>query len=193
MRLSKLATSLTNAAIYQVGWFACVLGAARGWGFEGALIALTLSAAHLALAERPLPELKLMLAAGAIGITLDSLNANLGVLIFDDLIAGVLAPIWIIALWVQFATLLHFCMHWLSRRYLLAALLGLIGGPLSFLAGERMGAATFGEPRILSIAILALAWSLALPALVLIADRLGRGGRYRLPLSGTGETAPVSN
>jgi hypothetical protein len=98
--------------------------------------------------------------------------------------SGTLAPLWIVALWVQFGTVLHFCMRWLSKRYLLASVLGLVGGPMSFLAGERLGAATFGEPRALSLAILALSWSIVLPALVAIADRLAneqdRAARYRI-------------
>jgi hypothetical protein len=94
--------------------------------------------------------------------------------------SGTLAPLWIVALWVQFGTVLHFCMRWLSKRYLLASVLGLVGGPMSFLAGERLGAATFGQPRALSLAILALSWSIVLPALVAIADRLDEAGRYRI-------------
>jgi hypothetical protein len=183
MTASKLSTNLINAAIYQVGWFACVLGAARGWGLQGALIAFGLSALHLTLAEKPLPEVKLLLAAGLIGVSVDSLHARFGILVFENHAASLLAPIWIIALWVQFGTVLHFCMRWLSGRYRLASLLGLIGGPLSFLGGERMGAAAFGEPRAVSITVLAMSWALALPALVWAADRLGGPGRYRLPLS----------
>jgi len=176
---SSLATSITNGVIYQLGWFACVLGAARGWGVEGASVALALTLLHLLLAESPEREIPLLVTAGMIGITVDSLHAGFGVLRFNGHEAGTLAPLWIIALWIQFGTVLHFCMNWLSRKYALASFLGLIGGPLSFLAGERMGAATFGDPRLLSLAILAASWSIALPTLVYVADRLGGPGSYR--------------
>lgn len=191
--MTRFSTSITNAVIYQLGWFACVVGAARGWGTEGAVIAFGLTAVHLLLAESPRREVPLLAAAGLIGITVDSLHAGFGVLEFSGHQAGTPAPLWIVALWVQFGTVLHFCMQWLSRRYLLASVLGLVGGPLSFLAGERMGAAAFSEPRSMSLAILAISWSLALPLLVFIADRLGGSGRYRLftlPTSGASVAPP---
>ncbi len=178
MKSAEALSSLTNAVLHQVGWFACVLGAAWGWGSAGAALALALTALHLSLARWPGREILLVAAAALVGLTVDSLHAGFGVLAFNGHEAGTLAPLWIVALWAQFATALHFCMRWLSQRYLLASVLGLIGGPMSFLAGERLGAATFGEPRTLSLAVLGLSWSIALPALVALADRLGEGGRY---------------
>ena len=58
----------------------------------------------------------------------------------------------------------------MSGRYWLAALLGFAGGPLSFGAGERMGAIEF--PSLAAYLALACAWSLAMPALVWLGDRL---------------------
>ncbi len=196
MSASTTWSSLTNAVIYQVGWFACVLGAAWGRGTAGAVVALILVGLHLTLAQRPALELPVLAAAGVIGIAADSLHAAFGVLEFSGHTGGSLAPLWIVALWIQFGTVLHFCMRWLSGSYLLASCLGLIGGPVSFLAGERLGAAAFGEPRMASLTILALTWSLALPSLVMIADRVSPGsGSYRFPagraFDGPAVSAPV--
>ncbi len=173
-------SSIANAVLYQVGWFTVVLGAASGRGSAGAAAALILIALHLALAERSGSEVRLLVAAAAIGLTVDSLHAAFGVLEFKGHMAGTPAPLWIVVLWMQFASALHFCLRWLSGRYLLASLLGLIGGPLSFLAGERLGAATFGEPRRLSVVVLALSWGIMMPALVALADRFAGPCRYRV-------------
>lgn len=182
MRSSDTLSSLTNAVLHQTGWFACVLGAAWGRGTAGAALALALTALHLVLAQRPGRELPVLAAAAVLGLTVDSLHAGFGVLAFNGHEPGTLAPLWIVALWVQFGTVLHFCMRWLSKRYLLASGLGLVGGPMSFLAGERLGAATFGEPRTVSLIVLGLTWSVALPLLVAIADRFApAAGRYRIP------------
>lgn len=179
-RADSTKSSIFNVVTYQAGWFACVLGAAGEWETVGASIAFALALAHVALAERPEREWPLMLAAVGIGAVVDTLHAGFGIIEFRGHEAGTLAPLWIIALWLQFGTVLHFCMRWLSGRYLLASVLGLVGGPMSFLGGERLGAATFGEPRVLSLAVLGLSWAVALPALVAIADRLGGVGRYRI-------------
>jgi len=63
---------------------------------------------------------------------------------------------------------------------------GLVGGPLAFFGGERLGAATLGEPMFLSLAAVAVSWSVALPLLVAVSDRLGESGRYRLWFSAGG-------
>lgn len=190
-RVSSTSSSILNAAANQAGWFACVLGAAGGWETAGATIAIALAFGHVALSERPDKEWPLLLAAAGIGIVVDTLHAGFGILYFRGHEAGTLAPLWIIALWIQFGTVLHFCMRWLSGRYALASVLGLIGGPMAFLGGERLGAATFGEPRVLSLAVVALSWAIALPTLVAIADRLGGVGRYRLTMRlARAETGP---
>lgn len=172
-------SSLSNVVVYQLGWFACVLGAAAGWGTSGAILAIALALVHLVLAERPEGEWPLMVAAVGIGAVADTLHAGFGILEFRGHEPGTIAPLWVLALWLQFGTVLHFSMRWLSRRYVLASVLGLVGGPMSFLAGERLGAATFGEPRMASLLVLGLTWSVALPLLVAIADRLNGAGGYR--------------
>ena len=162
--------TLINLALYQVGWFACVLGAANGRAWAGAGVALLLAAVHLTLVRDRARESRLLLAAAGLGLSLDSLQLNLGFFVYPSgtPVAG-LAPPWIIALWIQFATLLHFGLRWLSGRYALAAALGFLGGPLSFWGGERIGAIEFTS----SAGYLALAcvWALAMPALVWLGDR----------------------
>lgn len=173
-------SSLVNFVIYQLGWFACVLGAAAGWGNLGATCALALVLLHLVLATKPNQEWPLLLAALSLGLIVDSLHAEFGILDFNGQV-GALPPLWVLALWVQFGTALHFSLRWLSGRYLLAGLMGAVGGPMAFLGGERLGAAVFGEPRALSLAVLGFSWGIALPLLVYVADRLGGVGNYRLP------------
>ena len=168
--VSRGAATLLNLALYQVGWFACVLGAAWGHPWAGAGLALTLATVHLALVRDRRREARLMLAAGGLGLALDSLQLNLGLFSYPSgtPLAG-LAPPWIVVLWVQFATLLHFGLRWLSGRYALAAVLGLVGAPLSFWGGERMGAIEFASP--LAYLALGCVWALAMPALIWLGDR----------------------
>lgn len=162
---------LVNMALYQAGWFACVFGATAGREWLGAAVALALAVAHLGLTRDRGRELALMLAAAGIGLAVDSAQLALG--LFDypggTPIAG-LAPPWIVVLWLQFATLLHFGLRWLSRRYLLAGMLGLAGGPLSFFAGERAGAIEFAGPG--AYLALGLVWAAVMPLLVWLADGL---------------------
>jgi Protein of unknown function (DUF2878) len=59
----------------------------------------------------------------------------------------------------------------------LQALLGAICGPLSYVAGEALGAAQIAEPRLWSIGVIGMAWAMALPLMFVMADALARWPR----------------
>lgn len=163
---------ILNLALYEAGWFGCVLSAAAGRPWQAAGLALAAAAIHLALARDRQAELRLLLAVGLLGFVVDSVQLSLGVFRFasGQLVAG-LAPVWIIAMWLQFATTLQHCLDWLRGRYLLSAAAGLVGGPLAFWGGEKLGGVLFLSPRWRSYLILSLAWGLALPLLTGLAAR----------------------
>lgn len=163
-----------NFVAFQIGWFACVLGAAKGYAFEGALIALAIVAAHIAFAARPGREFALVAAAAATGAVADSLLAASGWLRYD---AGVLvqgtAPYWIVAMWALFAITLNVSMRALRNRLWLGALLGLFGGPAAYYAGANLGALTLVH-HLPALVALAAGWALATPMLLALALRLER-------------------
>ena len=132
---------IVNFAAFQIGWFACVLGAAHGWPWAGTAIAAAIVAAHVYRAARPAEELKLIGIALCLGAVWDSLLFTLGWLDFKTgvLIHGV-APHWILAMWALFAITLNVSLRWLQGRWLVAALLGAVAGPLAYWAGARLGA-----------------------------------------------------
>jgi hypothetical protein len=181
-----LATNLVNVALYQAGWFCCVLGGAWGYPLSGALAALALTGAHLLLAVEWKGEVRLMLTACLLGITVDSLQQAAGVFAFTrDPAWPLWLPPWVFVIWAQFATLFRYALRWLAGRYLLAALLGMTGGPVAYVAGIRLGAATFEAPPVVAVAVLAVVWSVVTPLLLWFSARGSAGpGRYRWPLRG---------
>ena len=71
-----------------------------------------------------------------------------------------------------FALTLNSSLAFLKRLPLLiAAAAGLVFGPLSYLAGAALGAASLHR-SLFELSVLALAWMLALPALVWMAQRI---------------------
>jgi hypothetical protein len=167
-----------NFIFYYAGWFACILGPAWNRPLGGAFIALGLVGCHLALARRRRDELELMLWAGGIGLVVDTLQIALGMLSFPvgSLVAW-LPPPWLIVLWVQFAATFHYSMRWLQGRPVLAALFGIIGGPLAFDAGRRLGVVEFHTAVWPTLLSLALVWGAVMPTFMWIAARQsGREG-----------------
>lgn len=177
------AGKILNLALYQLGWFCCVLGAAWGYPICGALVALALMGVHLLLAESRRAEWKLMACACLLGVVIDGSQQALGVLSFKtDPAWPFPLPFWVFVIWAQFATLFHYALDWLGGRYRLAAFFGLLGGPLAYWGGARLGAAQLSDNLFFSFTSLALVWALVTPLLFWLSSRFDDGeGRYRWP------------
>jgi len=165
-----------NFIAFQVAWFACVFGGANDQALVGTLVVGAVIALHLALAQRPLPEALLIAVAAVIGLIWDSWLVALGLISYPTgNIAPGLAPYWIVAMWALFATSLNLSMAWLKGRPWLAALFGAVGGPLAYLAGERLGGLQMPDP-VLALGAQALGWAVLLPILTRLATRLNGFG-----------------
>ena len=79
-----------------------------------------------------------------------------------------ICPPWMAALWFNFAMLVSISLSWLKGRYLLAAILGGLTGPIAYWGGEKLGAITIATPFEQGYVPLALIWALALPCLIYI-------------------------
>jgi hypothetical protein len=169
---------LINSAAFQVGWFACVLGAASGEPLMGLTMAVCVVLLHLASVPAPARELRLILLAIAMGVVFDSLLVTSGWLSYRNgmLVPGT-APYWILAMWAMFATTLNVSLAWLKSRPVLAAVMGGIFGPLSYLAGERLGGLVFID-RTASLVALGVGWAISMPLLVRAAERFNGMRRH---------------
>jgi hypothetical protein len=160
-----------NFFLFQIGWFACVLGGAHAQPWAGTAVAAAIVALHLARAANPAAELKLVLLAALLGGVWDSALVALGWIAYPSgtLIAGT-APYWIVAMWMLFATTLNVSLRWLKQHAFLAILFGAIGGPLAYYAGEMLGAVKFIDWQT-AIAAQGIGWGMLLPLLVMFSNR----------------------
>jgi Protein of unknown function (DUF2878) len=160
---------LTVAALH-VGWFACVLGAARGLPFTGPLVVLCIVAVQLFRQPRSARLLRTLIGAAALGVLFDGTLAMADVLQFPAHAAvGWPAPVWMIALWVNLGLALDDLL-WLRRHPVACAVGGAVSGALSYLAGARLGAVVLGPTESTALGLVALEWAVALPLLLRWAD-----------------------
>ncbi len=164
---------LLNFVLYQIGWFACVLGVAYAKSNWGIAVAVSLVGIHMFLTTDRASQAKLLVVAASVGFVVDSVLLGMGVFQFPNttLVDG-LPPLWMSVLWIQFATTFRYCLKWLSRRYIIGGVLGLAGAPVAFLGGERLGAVAFCSPRLTNLLILGLFWAIAIPLLIYLSDRI---------------------
>jgi len=162
---------LANFLLFQIGWFACALGGAQDRPWLGTGIALAIVAWHVGRARRPREELILVLISAGIGAAADSALVAIGWVVYASgtIVPGT-APVWLVAMWMLFATTLNVSLRWLRRYPLAAIALGAVGGPLAYWAGARLGAMEFVAP-VAATAALAIGWAVLTPLLVGLARR----------------------
>lgn len=159
---------------FDAAWFAAVAGGAGGWPWLGSLAAVAVAGCHLWLTRGALwPEVKLMLAIVLFGIVLEAGLMAAGVIRYAGAGPGqILPPVWIWALWLGFATLPNGSLGWLTGRWLTQALLGVVFGPLAYWTGAKMGAAELPDPSGSALVAIAVAWALAFPAIMMLAQSI---------------------
>lgn len=180
MRSILDSTVVINALLFQALWFACVVGGANLLMWPAIIAGAVMAIWQLHPKRRHHNDISVVLAALILGLLVDSSWTIFGLMEF----AGPrpmqpLAPGWILIMWMGFALTVNHSMAWLANHPVLPGLMGLIGGPLAYFAGLRLGAVQYLiDPWHLS-AILGIVWAIALTILVKI-GQLGKAESSKL-------------
>lgn len=163
-RWHGLGRGVANFVQLQVGWFACVLGAAAGLYWLGPAVVAVLVILCLRFSLDRRRDAELVLGLGLLGTVIDSTLSALGLLTFAGSFVAWLCPPWITALWFHFGTQRETLLRLAAERPGLVALVGAVGGPLAYRAGVELGAASFHATNPWqSWLALALVWGTILP------------------------------
>jgi hypothetical protein len=167
-----MAKSIKNLLLFKIGWLACVALAAAGDFVLATLSVITVVAVHLFMVPAVRKETALLIAAALIGLVWESLLVYAGLVSYPGSSGtGHFAPLWIVAMWVLFATTLNYGLSWIKRSWMIASVAGLVGGPLAFFSGASVGAVEFHE-TLTALAVIGAGWALLLPLLALVADTI---------------------
>lgn len=170
--MNTLRHQLINFVAFQLGWFACVLSAANNQPLLGIVCALLLLGLHFSLSSQLRRDLLLVSGIALIGSSWDSLLTWQQLMLFSSgQYHHNLAPAWISAMWLMFATTINVSLRWLYQRYWLAALLGAIAGPLAYNAGAALGAVSMPQP-VLALLVMSIGWALMMPLFIKLAERI---------------------
>ncbi|WP_339540032.1 DUF2878 domain-containing protein [Pseudomonas sp. RA_5y_Pfl1_P24] len=157
--------TLANAVLFQCGWFACVLGGDSLW----LLVGLAALGIHLLWISSWAQDGRLILGVTLLGTLVDTSLRTVGFFQFSE--PGPLIPLWLVMLWALLATTLRHCLAWSTQPRWLAALLGAVGGPMSYFAGSQLAGVSFGYALWPSLVGLALLWALLFTLLATAAKK----------------------
>ena len=162
---------VVNFILFQIGWFACVIGAAKQMPWIGVATVLAIVILHLTQAKQAKKELQLLIIALVIGGTFDQIMLNHQLITYQAHgWSSMLVPVWILALWAEFVTVLNVSLRWMKGRWLVAVLFGAIGGPLAYMGAEKLGAVTLNHLPI-SYVILSVGWACLTPLLLKLSKK----------------------
>ncbi|KHL53642.1 DUF2878 domain-containing protein [Xanthomonas cannabis] len=176
---------LGNYLGLQVLWLVAVSAAAHARVWPTLLVLALFAFYQLWPSRRAAGDVQLMVAGLSLGLLLDTTLAVGGWLRYAAPWPGsVLAPPWILALWLGFALTLNHSLRSVMQRTWLAVLLGAVFGPVSYwLAQRSWHAVELLPPQLHAALALSVGWGLACGVLSLYAQRLARP----LPQTMTGE------
>ena len=166
----KMINNIINFCLFQVGWFVCILGAAWNYTYIAIAISIGILFLHLYLTDKNANDIKLSAIAATFGFIFDGIMQFNNMIIYNN--PGVpypFTPIWIVILWILFAITLNHSLAWLKGRTSLAMLFGLMGGPLVYLAGEKLMAVTIVSPN--TLIVLAVGWAFITPLLISFGEK----------------------
>ncbi len=164
-------SKVINFVLFQAAWFGCVLSAAKGYWWMPPICAVFVCAVYLSMCEDMIANVRALAIIVVIGTVVDLVLWQTKVVDFAYPQANFISSAaWFASLWASFATTLRLSMSWLRSRYVVSAIFGAIGGPLAYLAGERLGALILPS-KTLSLIVLAGEWAVLTPIVMWIAFR----------------------
>lgn len=166
--IKKLFTILGWFGTYKLAWLGCVVGGGiHGYSIVGSIPMLIWVAAWIWYEKENWKSLlSTTVVAGLYGVFVDSLLVLTGVMIFaEHFNFGIPTPFWMVTLWLGFGALVEKSFNRLYNRWVLCALIGIIGGPMAYLGGVEMGAVSLGVSKELFIIWVGLEWLVAMPLL----------------------------
>ncbi len=165
--MTSTARNIINFLNLQVVWFAIILGVAYGIIWP-AIIAVAGSLIWQSLpANRNPLDMRAIMVCLLVGFVLDSLWASTGLVSYQmHWPLTSIAPFWIMMLWLAFALTLNHSFSWLHDHTWIAVLAGIVVWPLSYYAGQRLGAIELNQ-FWLTCSLLSASWVLLVVVLKL--------------------------
>jgi hypothetical protein len=159
----------------NIGWFACVLGAAWTSYWLSVLVVPILGAIHLVVIGRArlLPAILLVAASLVVGLILDTALIAAGA--FEPnrwFMPHPMTTIWLLMLWMNFSLALNESLQWFQQNLPIAGVLGSLFGPLAYFSASRLGAIEIMNPAYMRLLLICLSWSVAMPLMSLTARYL---------------------
>jgi hypothetical protein len=163
---------IINTLLFYGGWCWCLNDVARGTALYGLWSIVLIVIYQLYRSHTRKADCLFVLFVTMLGPLSDIIYVKLGLLSYHTPFHSILwlPPLWILMLWALVAVNIPL-FDWLYQKWVLAALLGAIGGPLSYLSAVRLGGVSFTGPLPLTFIVIGGIWAILLPLLIWLSEK----------------------
>lgn len=159
-------TLLANAVFFQINWFICIFLPMQVALVSTALLLLF----HFYSVSRQRREWLLIFAFSLLGYGCDSLLINLDLMSYSEAFSVSIneqeilqcAPLWLLFLWLSFASCLNHSLRYLQQRLWLASALVIVAIPFNYFIGANITESQFLAPVSFCLAVITAYWMLLL-------------------------------
>ncbi|MCK7458445.1 DUF2878 domain-containing protein [Idiomarina aminovorans] len=149
--MTSIQHKIVSFVLFNALWLSAVWGREHYIVLSGVLLVLQFFYS-IAVAK---VSWTLILRLFAVGLLLEAIVISLG---FIDFTGGYF-PLWLVMLWLGFSSMAPVALDWLAPKPVFAVLLGAISGPISYVAGIKLNAATIDSMPIV-VASYVVVWGL---------------------------------
>lgn len=155
---------ILNIVLFQIGWFACILLSPH-WAYISCVSILSAHFIWVVPKGRRMTEAGALIKVLVVGAVLEVLYFRWAVLIRED---GILfPPIWLLLIWLMFATTFSHSLVWLRSKLYLAVIFAAIAAPMSYYAGAQLNTqVSFNASSTMSVMVISITWALVFPLLI---------------------------
>ncbi len=178
-----MAARVINSAFFYGGWTALVVFAAEGAPGKGLLILMAILAVHFYLSHQRMKDAIFLISVTIAGCIIDTCLQAFGVLMYasPNPYISWISPFWMMGVYVLFAAAVDYSLIWMRSYLLAAAILGAIGGVMSYIAGAKLGGVEFLLPNEWSLVVIGIVWFIFMPVSCWYSGWLDRRVNPHLP------------
>tara|TARA_B110000014_G_C20123980_1_gene597236 strand:+ start:4282 stop:4800 length:519 start_codon:yes stop_codon:yes gene_type:complete len=157
---------------FKICWLLCAFCTQWEQPYLGPIATLIFILIHLFIVKFKARDIKIIILAIMCGIIFDSSFSFFNIITYQGgiLTNYNLAPLWILSMWGGFSLTMLYTLESIKEKYFISALLGGLGGPLSYSAGVGIGSLSIQSN--LSYLLLAVCWGSIIPILFLCINKL---------------------
>ena len=136
--MSPRLSFITDLVIFQVAWFGCVLATRSPFPHLLPILVLLLVLVRVLLTRGLAQALPFTFACLILGVVGDATLVNLGLLSFEPYPSLFGAPLWMVALWLNFGLMLRPLFTWFLDHCWRAIIGFSAGGVVAYYSGQKL-------------------------------------------------------